>query len=255
MAVSLIIPAYNEERRIEKTLIKYYSYLSDKFRNFELIVITDGCKDRTPEIVSNFARKHPNVIHLNYPKKLGKGGAIIEGFKVANGNIIGFVDADGATPPDYLDEIFKVLEKNGIDGVIASRRVKGAKIIKKQPIIRRVLSLGFNILVRFLFLLPYSDTQCGCKFFRDYAVKKVLPELGLTDWAFDVDLLYRMKKHGFKVVEVPVTWMHVDDSKLDLKRTPIRMLLSVIGLRIKTSPFKFIAKLPVVKYIYEIIKE
>ena len=205
MFLSLIIPAYNEEKRIKQTLVKYFNVLLKNNFNFEIIVEMDGCTDRTPEIVRNFAKKHKQIKILEFKKKLGKGGGILKGFEKANGEIIGFVDADGSVHPDDIVKLIKVLEKTKADGVIASRRMKESVVIN-QPFLRKVLSKCFNILVRILFFFPYKDTQCGAKFFRKNVIKEILPLMNTHGFAFDVELLYLIKKKGFKVVEVGVTW-------------------------------------------------
>jgi len=251
--LSVIIPAYNEEKRIEKSLKSYVNYFQKKFgNNFELIVVTDGCTDSTPDIVESLSRSFSCIRHIHPPKRLGKGGAIIQGFKIATENIIDFLDADGSTPPKSTDLLIKNL--NGYDGVIASRWINGAKIRKKEPFSRRIASRVFNFLVRILFGFNFKDTQCGAKFFKKHAVKSVVNELGLTDWAFDIDLLYRLSKKGFRIKEVPITWNYKEGSKLDLKKTSVKMFLSVVGLRIKTSKFSFIANSSLVKWLCKKVK-
>ena len=254
--ISVVIPAYNEEERIENSVLELYSYLDNNFNDFEIIVVTNGCRDRTPEIVEKLIDEYPNIYHLNFKNEIGKGGAIIEGFKVARGDIVGFLDADGATHIKSVDTLLNFLINNGIDGVIASRWLPDAKRIGYDSKLRVIASRSFNILVKILFQLNFKDTQCGAKFFKKHAIKKVLPELGLTDWAFDVDLLYRMKKYGFKIVEVPVIWEHKDGSKFDLKRMSVRMLFSIIGLRIKTLPYlSWFGKSKYAGWLYQQLKK
>ncbi|MEM5835088.1 MAG: glycosyltransferase family 2 protein [Candidatus Aenigmatarchaeota archaeon] len=251
--LSVIIPAYNEEKRIRKTLNIYLPIFKKYYKNsFEVIIITDGCKDKTPDIVKKFSKKYKFIKHINYQNRLGKGGAIIEGFKVASGKIVGFLDADGSTSPKSIISLIKYLNK--YDGVIASRWIKKSKVVKKQSLSRRIASRIFNFLVRFLFGFNFKDTQCGAKFFRKKAIEDILPEIGLTDWAFDIDLLYRFSKRNYKIKEVPITWRYKEGSKLKLSKTSVKMLLSVLGLRVKCSKFSFIAKSPIVIWIYKIVK-
>ncbi len=230
--LSVIVPAYNEEKRIEKTLRDYIKFLEKEFKNFEVIVVTDGCKDNTPNIVERLSNEFSCIKHVHPPKRLGKGGAIIEGFKIASGKIIGFVDGDGSTSPESICMLIKNL--NNCDGVIASRWVDGAIIRKNEPLARIIASRVFNYLVKILFGFHFKDTQCGAKFFKREAVKSVVSELRLKDWAFDVDLLYNLSKKGFKIKEVPVIWEYREGSKLDLKKASIKMFLSVLNLRVKT---------------------
>jgi glycosyltransferase involved in cell wall biosynthesis len=228
--ISLIIPAYNEEKRIEKTLKNYIAFFKKKFSNFEIIVVTDGCKDNTPKIVEKLSKRFSFIKHIHPLERLGKGGAIIEGFKLANGNIIGFVDADGSTPSQSISSLIENL--NGYDGAIASRWVDGAIVRRKEPFARRIASRCFNYLVRMLFGFHFKDTQCGAKFFRRKAIKSVVDELRLTDWAFDVDLLYRLNKKGFKIKEVPIVWNYKKGSKINLIDASI-MFVSIFRLKFK----------------------
>jgi len=242
MKLSIIIPAYNEEKRIEKTLEEYYLFFSEKLGDdYEIVVILNGCRDKTLGIVDRLSNRRKNIRYKEFKEAIGKGGAIIEGFKTAEGELIGFVDADGATKPETFYELVKNI--NGFDGVVASRWIKGAIIKKKQPVSRRIASRGFNLLVRLLFMINLRDTQCGAKLFKKKAIKKIVPELGITQWAFDIDLLYRMKKNGFRVNEIPTEWGDIEGSRLNLKKTIPEMLLSIVRLRLIYSPFRFIVKL------------
>lgn len=250
--ISIIIPAWNEEERIEKTLKSYINSFKKDFMNFEVIVVTDGSEDATPKIVERLSKKYDCIRHIHPGIKLGKGGAIIEGFKLASGDIIGFVDADCSTPAASIKLLIENL--NDCDGVIASRWANGSTVGKKQPFARRVASRTFNLLVRTLFSFEFEDTQCGTKFFRKDAIKSVTNELGLTDWAFDIDLLYRLHKKNYLIKEIPIAWNDQTGSKLDLGKTSIKMFFSVIGLRVKTSRLAFLARSTVVKWLYKKVK-
>lgn len=251
--LSIIIPAYNEEKRIEKTLNTYITFLLQKYKkSFEIIIITDGCKDKTPKIVEKFSKKFKFIKHINPSFRLGKGGAIIRGLKIAKGKIVGFVDADGSTAPESILLMIENLSK--YDAVIGSRWIKGAIINKKQPILRRIASRLFNFFVRILFNFNFKDTQCGAKFFKREVIKNIISELGLTDWAFDVDLLYRLNRKRYRIKEFPVVWFNKEGSKLNLCKTSVKMFLSIIGLRIKCSRFSIISKSPLVTSIYRKVK-
>lgn len=241
MKLSLIIPAYNEGNRIKPTLAEYLNLFSDEL---ELIVIVEGT-DNTLEIVKEFAINDKRVRYFYSKEKLGKGGAIIQGFKYATGDFIGFVDADGSTKPEAFTELVKNLD--GFDGVIASRKLTGAKLIRKEPFMQRIGSRGFNALVKILFALPFKDTQCGAKVFRKNVIEKILPCLGITEFSFDIDLLYQIKRNGFKIKELPTTWEHKTGGKFDFDRKfinrTLQMFLSIIRLRILYSPFKNLVKI------------
>lgn len=227
--ISIVIPAYNEERRIKRTLEDYYSLLSQKYRNYELIVVCDGCTDKTPMIVKDFSKKYQGIKLLEFPSRLGKGGGLIKGFMKANGEIIGFTDADVAIPSSEYEKLILTIE-NGADCAIASRRAKGAKILVKQPLERLIASRVFNIIVRAMFRLNLQDTQCGAKVFRGKVIKKVLPDLKAKGFEIDVDLLWNIKKNNFKIKEVPITWMHKTDSTFSLKYGPT-MFVNLLRIR------------------------
>lgn len=237
--LSIIIPAYNEEKRIGATLEDYCTFLNGKLKEgFELYVVLNGCRDKTLEIVQTYAQRFPTVRYVNIIEAIGKGGALIEGFKVVEGDFIGFVDADGATKAVDYAELYEKI--GNYDGVIASRWIKGAKIRVKQTVGRRIASRSFNVLVRILFGINIVDTQCGTKLFKKQAIKHVMNELGTTRWAFDIDLLYLLKKHGFQVIEVPAVWNDQTESKLKMHKVIPEMLLAIIRLRLMYSPFSFV---------------
>ena len=241
--LAIIIPAYNEEKRIGKTLERYCKFFNrlklESNLEYEIIVVLNACKDKTLEVVKKYQREFKEITYLNF-KRGGKGFAVIEGFKDAlkrENNFIGFVDADLATKPESFYDLFKKIEKNS--GIIASRWNKKSVVIEKKSFIRKIYSWGFNFLVRSILLLNYSDTQCGAKLFKREAVEKVVNDLGITDWAFDIDLLYKMKRKNLKVIEIPTMWEDKAGSKVNLI-APLKMFSAIIRLRIIYSPFNFI---------------
>ena len=239
--LSIVIPAYNEEKRIERTLDNYSSFFQKKLKYFEIIVVLNGCVDNTLNIVKSFSKKNKKVRYLEFKKAIGKGAAIIEGFKVAKGNLIGFVDADMATPPGAFYDLFKNIEN--YDGVIASRWMKGSKINVEQPFLKKVGSRGFNFLTRILFNLKFNDTQCGAKLFKKRIIKNILNDLKITKWAFDVNLLYSIKRKHYKIKEIPTEWNAVKSSHFNLFKAIPEMFLGLVRLRLLYSRFKFIVKI------------
>ena len=239
MKLSILIPAYNEEKRILNTLKKYYSFFSEKFNKeeFEIFVIINGCTDKTENVVKRFGKvRYVNIGNVN-----AKGEALIQGFKLADADYIGFVDADCATPPESFYELYENI--GPYDGIISSRWITGAIVSPRQPLVRRIASRCFNILVRGLFGIGLRDTQCGAKLFKKDIVKDVIGEINTTRWAFDIDLLYLMKRKGCRVKEIPTVWHDDPNSKLNVKRVSIEMFLAVIRLRLFYSPFKFIVEI------------
>ena len=220
---SIIIPAYNEERRVQNTLILYLDYF-----DCEIIVVCDG-QDGSAEIVKNLSKKYPKIKLLKFISKLGKGGAIIEGFKKSSGDYVGFVDADEAVSPEQFEILLNELENS--DCAIGSRRIYGSEILRRQPLKRVISSRIFNTLSNGLFDLRIKDTQCGAKVFRRKVIENVLHKLKSTGFEFDVELLWRIKKEGFSIKEVPIIWRHIDKSSFSLKYAPA-MFVGLIKRRI-----------------------
>ena len=231
--ISIIIPACNEESRLARTLNNYVSYLSERVDgDFQIIVVCNGCTDNTPQIAEEFSRKFTQIKGINFPARIGKGGAIKEGFRLADGDVIAFVDADGAIKPD---EVWKLTQMvmNGHDGAIGSRRTPGASILVRRPFIWQSASRGFNWLVRLLFWLPFRDTQCGLKVFKKRVIHSIVDELHISGMTFDVELLWKARNHGYKITELPIVWEHQPKNgpTNDLPRTVVRMAVDIMKLR------------------------
>jgi glycosyltransferase involved in cell wall biosynthesis len=233
----LLIPAYNEEERIEPVLREYAEYFRKDYGwDFQMVVVLNGCVDNTVGVVKRVAETHPEVSWLEFPAPIGKGGALIEGLKLAPlADFIGYVDADGATAPKAFHELVKLRDK--ADCVIASRWLPGAVLHQQQTSKRQFASRVFHVIVQVLFRLNVKDTQCGAKVMRREVVEKIHPSLRIADMAFDINLLYAIKRAGFKILEVPTEWTDKIGSKVVLGRTSLTMLLSVIRLWMVHSPF------------------
>ena len=239
MKLSIVIPAYNEEARIQPTLDAYTSYFGARYGSeVELVVVVNGSRDRTEEIARAAAAKNPQVKLVVEPRAIGKGGAIMRGFAVATGDRVGFVDADNATAPEAFNDLVEHIGDAG--AIIASRYIPGAKVSPRQPPARRIASRFFNTLVRLLFGLRISDTQCGAKLLRGDAMRAALPHLGLTRWAFDVDLLFQLRRLGWRITEVPTTWSEPGGSKLKIGRTSLEMFVAICRLRLLYSPLRWV---------------
>lgn len=235
--ILLLIPAYNEEQRIEPVLRDYAEYFRKHYTGrFQLVVVLNGCIDDTLSVVERVAADYPEIRALNFPAPIGKGGALIEGLKLAPmSDLIGYVDADGATaPPAFLD---LVEHCQGVDCAIGSRWLPGSVLHQAQSKQRRVFSRIFHMLVQLLFRMDIVDTQCGAKVIRREAMERIHSALCIADVAFDINLLYALKRHGFTVREVPTEWTDKLGSKIKLNRGALGILLSVIRLRLVYSPF------------------
>ena len=234
-SVTIVIPAYNEEDRIKRVIEDYARVLEALRGDYEILVVCNGCTDRTEEIVEGIGISNPRVRSLSFKERLGKGGAIIEGFKEGKGDLVGFVDADQSTGAEEYLKLIHVFENPLIDGAVASRRAKGAEITVHQSLGRRIAGRIFNIIVRGLFGLSLKDTQCGAKLFKREAVMDVVNELQLKGYEFDVELLWKLKRKGYVVEEVPIKWWHEKGSKFSLLRGP-GMLLRLLKMRVGEAP-------------------
>jgi len=236
-SVLLLIPAYNEEGRIGPTLRHYASHVRDHYAGrFEIVAVVNGCRDNTLGVVESVARDFSNIRWLVIPDRVGKGGALIEGLRLApEADIIGYADADAATSPASLLEL--AARCRDYDCAVGSRRVPGAVIHQSQPSHRQLASKVFHCIVEFLFGMGIHDTQCGAKFLRQHMALKIQDRLLIADMAFDVNLLYAVKHAGGTMIEVPVDWTDHLGSTVRYFRTSLVMLLSVVRLRLVYSPF------------------
>jgi glycosyltransferase involved in cell wall biosynthesis len=232
----LLIPAYNEEKRIGPVLRQYGAWFRDHFHGpFQLVVVLNGCRDNTLGVVQEVAREFPVIRAIEFPDPIGKGGALIEGLKLASlADLIGYVDADGATSPQAFCDL--VRRSDEADCVIGSRWLPGAVLHQEQPGKRRFASRVFHTIVQGCFWMNIRDTQCGAKVMRRSAVEKIHSSLTIADMAFDINLLYALKRERFRILEVPTEWTDKIGSTVVLGRTSLTMFLSVLRLRLIYSP-------------------
>jgi glycosyltransferase involved in cell wall biosynthesis len=223
--LDLVIPAHNEEGRIDRTLRVYRSMLADVDVRF--IVALDSCTDATAEIVARHGHEDERVVSVAYPK-LGKGGVVMETFRRCDADLVGFVDADASTPPGELMRLVATVEA-GADVAIASRR-HPASVVPRRRAVRQLTSSAFPLLVRLAFGLPFADTQCGAKVVRRDVLDTVLPVVSSRDFLFDVDLLVVATRLGWRVAEVPTVWVDQPGSHVKPMQDAKRMALSTFRL-------------------------
>jgi glycosyltransferase involved in cell wall biosynthesis len=229
MRLSLIIPAHNEEARIIPTLQQYEQHLREHYGgDFEIIVVANGCTDNTAQTALDIAKTDPQIKVIDIGQPIGKGGAILQGFREAQGQRIAFADADGATDPESLLALIKQLDYN--DVVIGSRRLPNSVITIKQPWLRRAVSAIFAMVVYLLFGLRYHDTQCGAKAFRRSAALQLAKVVNEQRWVFDVDLLLSAEALNLSVAECPIVWTDKAGSHLRLLSTGQEVLRSFWSL-------------------------
>ena len=237
MKLSIVIPAYNEEQRLPPVLESYARFFSKKMGDeAEIIVVVNGSNDRTAEVSLAIARDYPSIKVIDEPSRIGKGGAVIVGIKQAIGEWKGFVDADGATSPEEFYRLYAVAQ--GTDGVVGSRWMEGSSVQVSQKAMRLISSRLFNGLIRLLLGLKYKDTQCGAKILTSQAWAAILPDIGVTRFAFDVDLLFQLKLHGFEIKEEPTVWKDIAGSKIRFFNSSFDMFCAVMRMRLVHSPAK-----------------
>ena len=251
-SVLLLIPAHNEEHRIGPVLLSYAEYFRKNYEGkFQLVVVLNGCTDNTLGVVQKVSAQYSEVSAVVFEEPIDKGGALIEGLRLAPlADVIGYVDADGATSPAAFADLAR--HAGEADCVIGSRWIPGAVLHQMQSGQRRFASRTFHAIVQLFFWMNIKDTQCGAKVIRRAAVEKIHSSLFIADMAFDINLLYILKREGFSVLEVPTEWTDKIGSKVALGRTSLTMLLSVIRLRWIYSPFAPLRKIfrPLENWVY-----
>ena len=253
----LLIPAYNEEERIGPVLREFAQYFQREFPSgFQLVVVLNGCRDNTLGVVQQVAKEFLSIRALNFPDPIGKGGALIEGLKLAStADLIGYVDADGATSPQAFHHLVKKLDDTGADCAIGSRWLPESILHQSQTKLRRLISRVFHYIVEAHFRMGIKDTQCPAKVARTEAVQTIHSQLRVADLAFDVNLIYSLKHAGFNVVEIPIEWTDKIGSKVtqSLLRSSVVMFLSVLRLKLFYSPlYRWLLPLrPIEAWLYK----
>ena len=227
--LSVIIPAYNEEERIDYCLRRTFDFFKKNKTNHEIIIVNDGSKDNTEKIVKKWIKINKNIRLYNNSTNLGKGGAIKKGFSVANGDQMIFMDADCSTDPIELPKLIEKLEE--ADVVTGSRRMKESILLNFPPLTRRFLGIIFNFIANSLLNIGVHDINCGFKGFKRRIVQNLLPNLFCNGFEFDTELLTKTKKMGFKIQQIPIVWSHKTGSKICLSRDIISTLKTILKLR------------------------
>lgn len=237
--LSVVIPAYNEERRLPATLERITEYLATQSYPSQVCVVDDGSQDRTASLADEYSTAHPNVGVIRNDHR-GKGYAVRTGMLAAQGKVILFCDADLSTPIEELDHLLPWFER-GYDIVIASREGLGAHRIK-EPFYRHVMGRVFNFIVRALTVKGIQDTQCGFKAFRDDVAREVFGRMllyganaqrvsGAMVTAFDVEALFIGAKMGYRIKEIPTRWIYSNESRVNPLRDSWRNLRDVVMVR------------------------
>ena len=226
--LSLLIPAYNEEKIIENTLEKVLKFLSKKKYSWEVIVIDDGSSDQTSLKAKKFNKE--KVLVVRYEINRGKGGALKEGVYKSRGDYIIFSDADLSVDIGKVDEVLNALKKS--DVVIGSRRIQGAKILVHQPILREFMGRGYTHLTKLVTGVKLADFTCGFKGFKKNAAKFIFKKTLINRWAYDSEILFLAKKFKYKLTEIPVEWKNREDTRVVLKTVIIESLKDLLSISV-----------------------
>lgn len=228
--LSIVIPCYNEEQRLPRTIEQIERYLAGKGLSHELILVDDGSSDGTRTIMDAAAERNRSVRLEALPHNRGKGRALAVGVAAARGAEILVTDADLSTPIEELDKLRAELRK-GAGVAIASRALPGSRVEVSQPIYRVLMGKAFNLLVQAVLLPGIWDTQCGFKLFREDVAHEVFGELTTDGFGYDPEVLYRAKKRGVKIAEVPVVWRNSAPTKVSPIKSSLDMFRHVLRIR------------------------
>jgi dolichyl-phosphate beta-glucosyltransferase len=229
--ISIIIPAYNEERRIGESLLTINYYLARTDLDYEIIVVDDGSTDDTKQIVTCYYPEITNFKIISYAINKGKGYALRQGVLASMGEIVLLTDADLSTPIEELSHMLDLLSSSEFDVVIGSRALKTSMIIKKQPWWRQGMGKIFNRIVKLLVLDGFNDTQCGFKIFSGEAARSLFKDARIDRFAYDVEILALAIRKGFKILEVPVKWINSAASKVNPISDSLQMLYDLVNIR------------------------
>lgn len=236
--LTVIIPAYNEERVIEQTLTRVVSFLTSKKFSWEIIIVDDGSKDDTSKIVNSF--KSPKVRLVRLAENKGKGAALKEGFLNAKGEYQIFSDADLSVPIENIDGFLKKLKV--YDVVVGSRRVKGARIEVHQPWLRENMGRTFTFITGLLMGINIADFTCGFKGFKKKVAKDIFEHSLISRWAYDAEILFLAKKKKYKIFQYPISWRNRKDTRVKLGKVVFETLRDLIKIRLYDMEHRYDSK-------------
>ncbi len=226
MDISIIVPAYNEEKRIPPFLTKLLSFCKKNLKRYEILCVDDGSKDNTAKVITELSKKDAHVRLITYHPNQGKAHAVKTGVLAAKGKKVIFIDADGSIQPEEIPRMISALDNYNV--VVGSRYTKEAKI--KQPFLRKMTSFFFNSYVKLLFWIFVEDTLCGFKGFKKEVGIHLFSNLLSKRWIFDVELFYNIRKNKYSLYQMPIQWEHKDDTKFKLF-DPVKMIFELAILR------------------------
>lgn len=226
--LSIIIPAYNEEKRLPGTLEKIFHYLKKQKYSWEIVVCDDASTDKTVEKVKVLQKQMPHLLIIENKVNKGKGGVVKQAMLQAQGEWRLFTDADNSTPIDQIEKLLKF--KDYFPIIIGSRHLQKGSIKTPPPWYRQVISYASNLLIQIVAVPGIKDTQCGFKLFKAEVVEKIFPLQTIERWSFDIELLALARKLGYDIKEVAVDWYNSPESKVRAIRALGRSLLELIKI-------------------------
>jgi dolichyl-phosphate beta-glucosyltransferase len=227
---SIVIPAYNESARLGATIEKVLAYVDAQGWDAEVIVVNDGSRDNTADIVRAFAAKDPALRLVENPGNHGKGYSVRNGMLNARGRIVLFSDADLSSPIEEAPKLLQALD-DGADIAIGSRWLRAETQTQRQPLHRQLFGRIFNFVLRLTLGLQFKDTQCGFKAFKQPAVQAIFPLQKIERWGFDPEILFLAKKLKFKTQEVSVAWGHSGGTRINPLVDGPRMVMEMLRVR------------------------
>jgi len=225
-----VVPAFNEQLRLERTLREIADYFRRRQRDVEILVVDDGSTDCTSDLVEALREEVAELQLIRLPANRGKGYAVRTGVANARGDRVLFCDADGATPIAEIERLERAVDA-GVDVAIGSRGLPQEETHVQARLHRRLIGRSFHLLVTTLAVKGFTDTQCGFKLFRGGAAHDLFARTRLDGFAFDVELLVIARLRGYTVREVPVNWVHQPGSRINLVRDSLRMARDLVGIR------------------------
>lgn len=227
--LSIIIPCYNEERRLKKNLAKKLAYFGNQKYSWEFVLVDDGSTDKTKKIMLAEKDRNNHLKIVSYQKNQGKGYAIKKGMLAAEGKYRLFTDSDDSTEISQVEKLLKYKDK--FEVIIASRYLAQSNIKIKQGFLRRLVSRAGNLFIKILLGLKYQDTQCGFKLFSQKSPEEIFSRSKINRWGFDIEILTLAEKLGYEIKEVPVNWRDTADSKLRPVKAASQVFFEAIKIK------------------------